>query len=95
VADEAALAPEDFLTFAWRDLEFSFPKDRGQWDMNVQFEMEEGRRNRGTLMLIANSADPEDMQAAKAKVYSVARTAKDWDDFTSDLAEFLNKNATG
>lgn len=65
------------------------PKDRGRWDMNVQFEFEEGNKTRGLLILLGGAA--ENLYRTRAEVYEVCKTKADLDRFTEYVAEVLNK----
>lgn len=69
------------------------PKDRGQWDMNVQFEFEEGRRLRGLFILLGGS--PENVTPVKNQVYSVCRTNREVDKFMDHVTEILNRECIG
>jgi hypothetical protein len=96
VDDNTPNNPDDYVAFTHRGLEFQIPKDRGKWDMNVTFAMEEGQRNVGTLILLANSVDRADLAAVRQRIYrGGVRTADEWDSFQGDLAAFLNKHCTG
>lgn len=88
------IAPEfELVTIEWRDARFEVPKDRGQWDMNVQFEFEEGRRLRGLLTLLGNG--PDGVSWARAKVYAFARTNREVDEFMDHCTAILNKECIG
>lgn len=88
------LLPEfELVTITYRGRTWNVPKDRGQWDMNVQFEFEEGRRMVGLFTLLGGS--PENVPAAKSQVYSVCRTNREVDDFMDHCTEILNKECTG
>ena len=94
-ADAAAtIAPEfELLTLEWRGATWNVPKDRGQWDMNVAFEFEEGNRMRGLFTLLGGS--PAGINEARRQVYKVCRTQTEVDEFMDYATEFLNKNGVG
>lgn len=93
-ADDGDIAPEfELVTITYRGKTWNVPKDRGQWDMNVQFEFEEGRRMRGLFVLLGGS--PENIPDTKAEVYRVCRTNREVDDFMDHCTEILNKECTG
>lgn len=88
------IAPEfELVTVTYRGKTWNIPKDRGQWDMNVQFEFEEGRRMRGFFVLLGGS--PENVAKTRDVVYSICRTNTEVDDFMDHLTEVLNKECTG
>ena len=84
---------DDTVTIQWRDLEFVVPKDRAAWDMNVQFEFEDGRRVRAIFMLLGGG--PDGLSAVRSKVYAAAKTSGELDDFMKHTAEVLNKECVG
>lgn len=69
------------------------PKDRGEWDMNVGFEMEDGRRLIGTFILLGGT--PANVASVREQVYKFCRTARDVDAFIDHIAEVLNRECTG
>lgn len=88
------IAPEfELLTLEWRGQSWNVPKDRGQWDMNVAFEFEEGNRMRGVFTILGGS--PAGINEARRAVYKVCRTQAEVDEFMDYATEFLNKNAVG
>lgn len=64
------------------------PKDRGRWDMNVQFEFEEGNRIRGLLILLGGA---ENLYKTRAEVYEGCKTKAEFDAFEKHVGEVLNK----
>lgn len=90
----APILPEfDLVEIEWRGARWQVPKDRGLWDMNVQFEFEEGNRLRGLLTLLGGS--PSGIGKARREVYAVARTNREVDDFMDHVTEVLNKECVG
>jgi len=81
------------VTIEWRGKSWKIPKERGLWDMNVQFEFDDGRRMRGFLILLAGSL--ENLDAVRAQVYSVARTNFEVDELMDLVAEIANKECVG
>lgn len=81
------------VTVEWRGARWQIPKDRGLWDMNVQFEFEEGRRLRGLLTLLGGA--PEYIDKARREVYAVARTSREVDEFMDHVTEVLNRECVG
>lgn len=79
-----ATASDGFVHVKWRGLAFEFPVRRGAWDMNVQFAFEEGLRNRGLFILLGGG--PDDADNARAKLYTVAKTRDELDEFTDFLS---------
>jgi hypothetical protein len=93
-ADDKKPAPEfELVTLSHRELEWAVPKHRGQWDMNVQFEFEEGNRLRGFCVLLGGS--PANISAVRNQIYRVCRTASEVDALLDDIAEQANKLCTG
>src|SRR5579862_8634614 len=72
VGDDAPAETFDIVTVTWEGKSWNVPKDRGRWDMNVQFEFEEGNETRGLLILLGGSA--ENVYKARAEVYDVCKT---------------------
>ena len=88
------MAPEfELVSISYRGHTWNVPKDRGQWDMNVQFEFEEGRRLRGLLLLLGGA--PELVDKARREVYAIARTNREVDEFMDHVTEVLNKECVG
>lgn len=86
----ADLAPEfELVTITYQGRTWHVPKDRGLWDMNVQFDFEEGRRIHGTFTLLGGS--PENVDAIRAQVYPICRTNRELDAFMDHVASVLNK----
>lgn len=79
----------------YRGQKWLIPKDRGQWDMNVQFEFEDGNRMRGFFILLGGSPSVDDVQRIRAQVYKVCRTNVEVDDFMNHVTAILNKECTG
>lgn len=79
----------EIVTITWSGKSWNVPKDRGRWDMNVQFEFEEGNKTRGLLILLGGAA--ENLYQARADVYEVCKTKAELDEFTKHVAEILNK----
>lgn len=93
-ADANPIAPEfELVELEHRGLKWTVPKDRGQWDMNVQFEFEEGNRLRGFCVLLGGS--PAHIAKARNEIYRVCRTAGEVDALLDDVAEQANKLCTG
>ncbi|QNL29786.1 hypothetical protein SEA_WEBSTER2_18 [Mycobacterium phage Webster2] len=83
------IAPEfELVRIEYDGLVFTVPKDRGQWDMNVQFEFEEGRRLRGYLVLLGGSL--ENVEVTRARVYSRCRTTREVEKFLDHITEVCN-----
>jgi hypothetical protein len=94
VGDAPTIAPEfELVTVEYQGMRWNVPKQRGQWDMNVQFCFEEGRRLMGTFILLGGS--PENVARVKEQVYSKCRTAYEVDKFIDHCAEILNKECVG
>lgn len=90
----APIPPEfELVEVEWRGARWQIPKDRGLWDMNVQFEFEEGNRLRGLLTLLGGS--PSGIGKARREVYAVARTNREVDDFMDHVTAILNKECVG
>lgn len=91
---DTAIAPEfELVEVTYRGMTWHVPKDRGQWDMNVQFEFEENRRLRGFLVLLGGSV--ENIDIARRQLYSVCRTNAEVDEWMDHVAEVLNKECIG
>jgi hypothetical protein len=82
------------VSIQWRDLEFTVPKNRLEWDMNVQFEFEDGRRVRALFTLLGGNG-PEGIRKVRSKVYESAKTAADLNDFIDHLSSVLEKECVG
>lgn len=88
-ADQAGDSPAETVTVQWRDLEWTVPKDRLAWDMNVQFEFEDGRSVRAIFTLLGGG--PDGLRKVREQVYAAAQTAGGLDEFMKHVAEVLNK----
>lgn len=73
----------------WEGNSWNVPKDRGQWDMNVQFEYEEGNSMRGTLILLGGG--PENLYKTRADVAKFCKTKAEYAAFEKHVGEILNK----
>lgn len=92
--DKTSVAPEfELVTLEHRGLKWDVPKHRGQWDMNVQFEFEEGNRMRGFCVLLGGS--PNEISRVRNEIYKVCRTYAEVDALLDDIAEQANKNCVG
>lgn len=88
------IAPEfELVEITHRGMKWNVPKARGQWDMNVQFEFEEGNRLRGFCILLGGS--PAEINRVRNQIYRVARTAGEVDALLDDVAEQANKMCDG
>lgn len=83
----------ELVEITWRGKTWTIPKDRGQWDMNVQFEFEEGRRMRGLLILLGGS--PDNIARTKEEVYRLARTNGEVEELMDHCTAILNKECVG
>jgi tartrate dehydratase alpha subunit/fumarate hydratase class I-like protein len=79
----------DTVTVQWRDLEWTVPKDRNTWDMNVQFEFEDGRRVRAICTLLGGG--PEGLTKVRNQVYAAAKTAGELEEFVQHVSEVVAK----
>lgn len=87
-------APEaETVSIQWRNLSFTVPKDRLTWDMNVQFEFEDGRRVRALFTLLGGG--PEGLPKVRAQVYKAATSAGELDEFLKHVSEVLEKECVG
>jgi hypothetical protein len=86
--------PDTIVTIEWRDLKFTVPKDRNDWDMHVQFEFEDGRSARALFTLLGGNG-PAGLSKVRAKVYRAAKTARELGEFLKHVAEVLNKECVG
>lgn len=77
------------VTVQWRNLEWTVPRDRNEWDMHVQFEFEDGRRVRAIFTLLGGG--PDGLAKVRGEVYEAAKTAGDLDDCMTHVAEILQK----
>lgn len=85
--------PMELVTISWRNIEFTIPKCRLDWDMNVQFEFEEGNRLRGMMTLLGGG--PAGRYAVRQKLYAGGcRTAGDLDDFFKHAGNIAEKECT-
>lgn len=79
------------VTVQWRNLEWTVPKDRLEWDMNVQFEFEDGRSVRAIFTLLGGNG-PDGLRKVREQVYAEAKTAGELDEFMKHVSEVLAKN---
>lgn len=78
------------VTIEWRNIRVEVPKYRAEWDMNVQFELEEGRRSHAYLTLIGGG--PAGVDAARWQLYAGGvRTNRDMAEFTDHVNKVLAK----
>lgn len=93
-APEVPPLPElDMVTITWRNIEFQIPKCRLDWDMNVQFEFEEGARLRGMMTLLGGG--PAGRYAVRQKLYTGGvRTAGELDEFFNHAGNVAEKECT-
>lgn len=82
------------VSVQWRDLEFTVPRDRLKWDMNVQFEFEDGRSARALFTLLGGNG-LEGLRETRAKVYKAAKTAGELDEFLKHVSTVLEKECVG
>lgn len=79
----------ELVTIEWRDLVWTVPKRRGLWDMNVQFELEDGKKLRGILCLLAGG--PGGVATERRRLYAVCKTGDDLNAFTDHVTGIINK----
>lgn len=78
----------ELVTVTWEGKSWNVPKDRGKWDMNVQFEFEEGNTGRGLLLLLGGA---DNLYKTRAEIYEICKTQADFRAFEKHVGEVLNK----
>jgi hypothetical protein len=82
----------EIVTVTWNGKSWNVPKDRGRWDMNVQFELEEGNNMRAILILLGGA---ENLYKTRAELHEVCKTQADFAQFKEHVGEVLNKECIG
>ena len=92
VGDNTPADTDTTVTFEYRGLRWVIPRARNDWDMNVQFEFEDGNRLRGLMVLLAGGPAKADL--VRRQLYSVCKTQGELAGFIRDAFACINKHCT-